>query len=97
MKHHNDGKLLGLGVGIFSVYSTRNITSKLLRTYYPRAYIMKTPHYVGQALFVYACYRLGDFFYTSRRYGANSKLTVGVPIISNRYYIDNKESFMYYI
>ena len=95
MKHHNDGKLLGLGVGAFTVYSTRNIVSKLLRANYPRVYILKTPHTIGQILFVYASYKLGDYFYTSRRYGANSKLTVGIPVISNRHYIDNKESFMY--
>lgn len=90
--HQTRGKIIGIGAGLFSVYACSSYFSYFKR-YFPSLKYWSGAKFLAQAFTVYAFYKLGDYYFTSRRYGSNDPRMNGL-MYSNRYYSENKESLI---
>lgn len=84
--------LLGLVLGGFSVYCCSSYIA-LFGKYFPTLRYLPMAKGAAQLATLVTFYKLGDYVYTSRRYGSNDNRTNGL-LYSNRYYTDNKEALM---
>ena len=82
----------GIGAGIFSVYACSSYFTYFKR-FFPSLKYWAGAKFLAQAGTIYAFYKLGDYYFTSRRYGSNDPRMNGL-MYSNRYYSENKESLM---
>ncbi|KAL4445552.1 hypothetical protein ABPG74_004626 [Tetrahymena malaccensis] len=90
--HQVNGKILGLFTGGFALYCCNSYFHYFER-YFPRLRYQPFTKFLAQATTVYFFFKLGDYYFTSRRYGSNDARMNGL-MYSNTYYSTNKEALI---
>lgn len=86
------GKIFGITAGVFALYCCRSYLTYFER-YFPTLRYLPLAKGIASLSTIVAFYKLGDYVFTSQRYGSNDHRFNG-SLFSNRYYADNKAALM---
>jgi len=89
------GRIYGTLLGLFVAATQQGYLDRIAKLYIPRLHYQPWFRTTTNALIVLFFYKLGDYVYTSRRFGADYKISNHIhPLIGNRTYIDSREAFV---